>query len=167
MVDNSLVVSISPRSTENIGHIDCELGIPVKIRSELVEEFGEEIDCSRGIVVGCVSGAESLVDASLEIVVRRYGKEWDGRGGQKRLGKRPLEAAASVIEDYDLPCTPFDFNNEVLALLQERFVLGHNFFLPLLSSQERLLQSPIDVNISLCCKDLLFVGECYRLRVFL
>jgi hypothetical protein len=64
--------------------------------------------------------AESLVDASLEIVVTRYGKHWDGRGAQKLLAKRPLEPAAAVIEDYDLPCTPFDFNAEVLALLQER-----------------------------------------------
>ena len=71
----------------------------------------------------CWVAVESLVDASLEIVVKRYGKQWDGRGAQKRLGKRPLEAAAAVIEDYDLPCTPFDFNEEVLALLQDRFVL--------------------------------------------
>lgn len=68
--------------------------------------------------------AESLVDASLKIVVTHYGKNWDGRGARKRLGKRPPEAAASVIEDYDLSCTPFDFNAEVLALLQERFDLA-------------------------------------------
>ncbi|KAG0626295.1 hypothetical protein M758_2G117400 [Ceratodon purpureus] len=71
---------------------------------------------------GTLLDTESLVDASLKIVVTRYGKNWDGRGAQKRLGKRPLEAAASVIEDYDLPCTPFDFNAEVLALLQERWM---------------------------------------------
>ncbi|KAG0504533.1 hypothetical protein KC19_N023800 [Ceratodon purpureus] len=71
---------------------------------------------------------KSLVDASLKIVVTHYGKNWDGRGARKRLGKRPLEAAASVIEDYDLSCTPFDFNAEVLALLQERWM--HSRALP-------------------------------------
>lgn len=56
----------------------------------------------------------------LEIQVTKYGKEWDGRGSQRRLGKRPLEAAACLIEDYDLPCTPVEFNAESLALLGNR-----------------------------------------------
>lgn len=57
----------------------------------------------------------------LEEVVTRFGKDWDGRGAQKWLGKRPVEAAASVVEEYDLPCTPVAFNDEVIALLQDRF----------------------------------------------
>ena len=56
----------------------------------------------------------------LEIQVTKYGKEWDGRGSERRLGKRPLEAAACLIEDYDLPCTPVEFNAETLALLGNR-----------------------------------------------
>lgn len=67
--------------------------------------------------------AESLVDEVLEEVVARYGKEWDGRGAQKRLGKRPLEASVSVVEDYELPCSALHFNNEVVASLQSRSVL--------------------------------------------
>lgn len=58
----------------------------------------------------------------LESVVTSFGKEWDGaRGAQKRLGKRPLEAAASVVEEYDLPCTPVALNNEVITLLHDRY----------------------------------------------
>lgn len=67
---------------------------------------------------GC---AESLVEEVLQIQVTKYGKEWDGRGAQRRLGKRPLEAAACVIEDYDLPCTPVAFHAESLALLGIRW----------------------------------------------
>jgi len=61
------------------------------------------------------------VEEVLEIQVTKYGKEWDGRGSQRRLGKRPLEAAACLIEDYDLPCTPVEFNAESLALLGNRW----------------------------------------------
>ncbi|XP_024394974.1 bifunctional riboflavin kinase/FMN phosphatase isoform X2 [Physcomitrium patens] len=37
------------------------------------------------------------------------------------MGKRPLEAAAAVIQDYGLACTPLELNLEVLELLQERW----------------------------------------------
>jgi len=61
------------------------------------------------------------VEEVLERVVTSYGKDWDGgRGAQKRLGKRPLEAAASVVEEYGLSCTPAALNDEVITLLQDR-----------------------------------------------
>ncbi|KAG0613691.1 hypothetical protein M758_6G122300 [Ceratodon purpureus] len=70
---------------------------------------------------GTLLDTESLVDEVLEEAVTGYGKEWDGRGAQKRLGKRPLEASASVVEDYDLQCTAVEFNDQVIALLEDRW----------------------------------------------
>lgn len=67
--------------------------------------------------------AEALVDEVLQIQVTGFGKKWDGRGAQKRLGKRPLEAAACLIEDYGLPCTPEELTTETLALLQPRLFI--------------------------------------------
>ncbi|KAL3698140.1 hypothetical protein R1sor_012216 [Riccia sorocarpa] len=55
---------------------------------------------------GTLVDTEKLVEESCIIVVNSYGKTWDGRGASNRFGKRPLEAAAALIEDYDLPCTP-------------------------------------------------------------
>ncbi|KAL2650444.1 hypothetical protein R1flu_018572 [Riccia fluitans] len=55
---------------------------------------------------GTLLDTEQLVEESCKIVVANYGKIWDGRGASKRFGRRPLEAAAALIEDYDLPCTP-------------------------------------------------------------
>lgn len=58
----------------------------------------------------------------MEGVVTSYGKDWDSaRGAQKRLGRRPLEAAACVVEEYELPCTPEALNAQVIALLQDRY----------------------------------------------
>lgn len=71
---------------------------------------------------GTLLDTESLVEEVLERVVTSYGKDWDGgRGAQKRLGKRPLEAAASVVEEYGLSCTPAALNDEVITLLQDRW----------------------------------------------
>jgi riboflavin kinase len=50
--------------------------------------------------------SKRLVEEALELIVSRYGKKWNGKGAHKRLGKRPMESAVSLIHDYDLPCTP-------------------------------------------------------------
>eukprot|EP00252_Welwitschia_mirabilis_P013342 TRINITY_DN2939_c0_g1_i1.p1 TRINITY_DN2939_c0_g1~~TRINITY_DN2939_c0_g1_i1.p1 ORF type:complete len:411 (+),score=84.13 TRINITY_DN2939_c0_g1_i1:548-1780(+) len=56
---------------------------------------------------GTLLDTEGFVDEVLqEVLPERYGKAWDGRGEEKRLGKRPLEAAAAIVEDYGLPCSP-------------------------------------------------------------
>uniref|UniRef100_A0A7I4B1J4 riboflavin kinase n=1 Tax=Physcomitrium patens TaxID=3218 RepID=A0A7I4B1J4_PHYPA len=70
---------------------------------------------------GTLLDTESIADEVLAIVLTRHGKVWDGRGAQNRMGKRPLEAAAAVIQDYGLACTPLELNLEVLELLQERW----------------------------------------------
>lgn len=88
--------------------------------------------------------AESLVDEVLEELVTRYGKEWDGRGPQKRSGKRPLEASASVVGYYDLPCTPAVFYNEAIALLQDRFGM---IFLPADIKSWNQSQASIALNL--------------------
>lgn len=92
--------------------------------------------CNRSVV-----GEESIADEVLAIVLTRHGKVWDGRGAQNRMGKRPLEAAAAVIQDYGLACTPLELNLEVLELLQERFDLAHPCFLPQLYLMEVLQPS--------------------------
>ncbi len=47
--------------------------------------------------------SEKLVEEALELIVFGYGKKWNGEGAHKRLGKRPLELAASLIHDYSPP----------------------------------------------------------------
>ncbi|KAG6547509.1 hypothetical protein Mapa_010957 [Marchantia paleacea] len=55
---------------------------------------------------GTLLDTERLVEEASRVVVANYGKAWDGRGASERFGKRPLEAAAALIQDYELPCTP-------------------------------------------------------------
>ena len=46
-------------------------------------------------------------------VLGKYGKQWDGREVHKTVGKTPLEAAAAIVEDYELPCTANEFMSEM------------------------------------------------------
>lgn len=60
------------------------------------------------------------MEEALELIVSGYGKKWNGKGAHQRLGKRPLESAASLIQDYDLPCTPQELYSQILALMKNR-----------------------------------------------
>ncbi|CAH2078366.1 unnamed protein product [Thlaspi arvense] len=46
----------------------------------------------------------------------KYGKQWDGRESLKIVGKTPLEAATTIVEDYGLPCAVDEFNSEFYPL---------------------------------------------------
>jgi FMN phosphatase YigB (HAD superfamily) len=69
---------------------------------------------------GTLIDTETLVEEALELIVSGYGKKWDGKGAHKRLGRRPLESAASLIQDYDLPCTPQELHSQILAFMKNR-----------------------------------------------
>jgi hypothetical protein len=69
---------------------------------------------------GTLIDTETLVEEASELIVSGYGKKWNGKGAHKRLGKRPLESAASLIQDYDLPCTPQELHSQILAFMKNR-----------------------------------------------
>ncbi|XP_024537122.1 bifunctional riboflavin kinase/FMN phosphatase isoform X1 [Selaginella moellendorffii] len=71
---------------------------------------------------GTLLDTERIVDEVCEeFLVAKYGKQWDGRNPEKRLGKKPLQAAAAIVEDYELPCTPEQFLAETVDLVRGRF----------------------------------------------
>ncbi|BBM97400.1 riboflavin kinase / FMN hydrolase [Marchantia polymorpha subsp. ruderalis] len=67
---------------------------------------------------GTLLDTERLVEEASRQVVVNYGKAWDGRGAAERFGKRPLEAAAALIQDYELPCTPEQVYAQTSEFLQ-------------------------------------------------
>ncbi|XP_057814065.2 bifunctional riboflavin kinase/FMN phosphatase isoform X3 [Cryptomeria japonica] len=62
---------------------------------------------------GTLLDTECVVEEALKMYLAKYGKQWDGRGEENRLGKRPLEAASAIIQDYQLTCTPQQFMDEI------------------------------------------------------
>ncbi|WZZ25138.1 hypothetical protein YC2023_008539 [Brassica napus] len=57
-----------------------------------------------------------VVSDILRKYLSKYGKQWDGREALKIVGKTPLEAATTIVEDYGLPCGVDEFNSEFYPL---------------------------------------------------
>ena len=75
-------------------------------------------------LLGYLSLSESLVRDIQRIIVERYDKEWSPTGDENRLGKRPLEGAASLIEQFDLPLTPQQLIEQSQELIRDRWEGG-------------------------------------------
>lgn len=63
---------------------------------------------------------DALLSDVLGGFLSKYGKQWDGREVHKTLGKTPLEAAAAIVEAYDLPCTTNEFISAINPLYSEK-----------------------------------------------
>lgn len=62
---------------------------------------------------GTLLNTDGVVRDVLRVFLAKFGKEWDGREGQKIIGKTPLEAAAAIVEEYELPCGKDQFLAEM------------------------------------------------------
>eukprot|EP01018_Ginkgo_biloba_P004735 Gb_38742 [translate_table: standard] len=94
-------------------NVDAELQGIQSINSRLISTVILDLD-------GTLIDTESLVEHVLKDFLAKYEKQWDGRGEEKRLGKRPLEAAECIIEDYQLPCTAEEFLAEISPWFEGR-----------------------------------------------
>jgi hypothetical protein len=63
---------------------------------------------------------DGLVTEVLRGFLGKYGKQWDGREVHKIVGKTPFEAAAAIVEDYELPCTTSEFMSEINPIFSEK-----------------------------------------------
>lgn len=68
----------------------------------------------------CHAYIDGIVSEVLKIVLLKYGKKWDGREVPDVVGRTPLEAAAAVVENYDLPCGKEEFLAQVNPIFSAR-----------------------------------------------
>lgn len=59
---------------------------------------------------------DAVINEVLKVFIMRYGKEWDRRKAHRIVGKTPAEAAAIVVEDYELSCTLEEFISEITPM---------------------------------------------------
>lgn len=64
--------------------------------------------------------ADGVVNDVLKGFLVKYGKQWDGREANKIVGKTPLEAAATIVEDYGLPCAAEAFIAEITPVFSDQ-----------------------------------------------
>ncbi|XP_047329254.1 bifunctional riboflavin kinase/FMN phosphatase-like [Impatiens glandulifera] len=64
---------------------------------------------------------DGIVTEVLKVYLAKYGKNWDGRGALKVVGKTPLEAAAAIVEDYQLPLSTDEFVSEISPMFPQQW----------------------------------------------
>ncbi|KAG7964131.1 hypothetical protein I3843_09G153400 [Carya illinoinensis] len=70
---------------------------------------------------GTLLNTDALVSEILKGFLGKYGKQWDGREVHKIAGTTPFQAAAAVVEDYELPCTPSQFLSEINPFFSDKW----------------------------------------------
>ncbi|GLU23095.1 hypothetical protein SLE2022_391270 [Rubroshorea leprosula] len=65
---------------------------------------------------GTLLNTDGVVSNVLRVFLSKYGKEWEGKKGLKAVGKTPLEAAASIVEGFGLPCGKDEFLAEITPI---------------------------------------------------
>ncbi|KMZ65881.1 Riboflavin kinase [Zostera marina] len=58
---------------------------------------------------------DDIVNKVLKVYLNKYGKEWNSKGLQI-VGKTPLEAAASLVDHYELQCSTQDLLSEITPM---------------------------------------------------
>lgn len=61
---------------------------------------------------GTLLNTDGVVTEVLRSLLVKYGKRWDGREASRIVGKTPMEAAAAIVEEYELPCHTEEFLKE-------------------------------------------------------
>lgn len=70
---------------------------------------------------GTLLNTDGIVNEVLKLVLVKYGKKWDKRGAQRIVGKTPVEAAAAVVEDYELPCRVEEFISTITPMFTDQW----------------------------------------------
>ncbi|EEF37699.1 riboflavin kinase/fmn adenylyltransferase, putative [Ricinus communis] len=101
---------------------------------------------------GTLLNTDGIVSDILKVFLVKYGKQWDGREGNRIVGKTPFEAAATIVEDYKLPCPTEEFIAEITPMFSDQWCkikplpganrlikhfIGHNVPMALASNSPR------------------------------
>lgn len=63
---------------------------------------------------------DSIVNQVLKLFLVKYGKTWDNKKAHRIIGKTPYEAAAAIVEDYELPCSTEECISLITPMFSER-----------------------------------------------
>uniref|UniRef100_A0A5B7CAN5 riboflavin kinase n=1 Tax=Davidia involucrata TaxID=16924 RepID=A0A5B7CAN5_DAVIN len=70
---------------------------------------------------GTLLNTDGIVSDVLKVYLVKFGKQWDGRGAHRIVGKTPSEAAAAIVEDYGLPLSMEEFISEVTPMFSDQW----------------------------------------------
>ncbi|KAL6546669.1 hypothetical protein OROMI_022390 [Orobanche minor] len=71
----------------------------------MAKPFKKLVSCVILDLDGTLLNTDGIVSEILKVYLVKYGKQWDGTKAHRIIGKTPYEAAAAIVEDYELPIT--------------------------------------------------------------
>ncbi|CAH9072472.1 unnamed protein product [Cuscuta epithymum] len=87
----------------------------------VVNPFKKLVSCVILDLDGTLINTDGIVTDILKLFLVKYGKQWDGREVHKVVGKTPVEAAAVVVEDYEIPLTKEELLSQITPMFSERW----------------------------------------------
>ncbi|XP_071714379.1 bifunctional riboflavin kinase/FMN phosphatase-like [Rutidosis leptorrhynchoides] len=81
----------------------------------------KQVSCVILDLDGTLVNTDGLVTEVLKVDLVKYKKKWDGREALKIIGKTPLEAAAAVVEEYQLPLSKEDLLSELTPMFADQW----------------------------------------------
>ncbi|KAJ3690054.1 hypothetical protein LUZ61_019218 [Rhynchospora tenuis] len=70
---------------------------------------------------GTLLNTDSVANQILKSFLAKLGKKWDGKTAHRIVGRTPLEAAAAVVEDYQLPYSTEEFHSMITPLFADQW----------------------------------------------
>ncbi|KAL3627649.1 hypothetical protein CASFOL_029012 [Castilleja foliolosa] len=70
---------------------------------------------------GTLLNTDGIVNEVLKVYLVKYGKQWDSRRAHRVIGKTPYEAAAAIVEDYELPITTEELLSESAPMFSDKW----------------------------------------------
>ncbi|KAJ1704195.1 hypothetical protein LUZ63_003974 [Rhynchospora breviuscula] len=70
---------------------------------------------------GTLLNTDSVANQILKSFLAKLGKKWDSKSAHRIVGRTPLEAAAAVVEDYQLPYSKEEFLSMITPLLADQW----------------------------------------------
>ncbi|CAK9160569.1 unnamed protein product [Ilex paraguariensis] len=70
---------------------------------------------------GTLLNTDGIVSDVLKVYLVKYGKQWEGKTAQRIVGKTPSEAAAAIVEDYELPIPTDTLMSEIYPLFCDQW----------------------------------------------
>ncbi|KAL8032704.1 hypothetical protein ABFX02_13G113600 [Erythranthe guttata] len=70
---------------------------------------------------GTLINTDGIVCDVLRVHLVKFEKKWDGKRAHRIVGKTPYEAAAAIVEDYELPVTTDEFLSELTPIFSKKW----------------------------------------------
>ncbi|KAI3456334.1 hypothetical protein Pfo_012997 [Paulownia fortunei] len=87
----------------------------------MAKPFRKLVSCVILDLDGTLLNTDGIVSDVLRVYLVKYGKQWDGRGAHRIVGKTPYEAAAAIVEDFGLPITTDELLSEITPIFSEKW----------------------------------------------